>query len=381
MKKNRLIRQWIGFFIIFAGFCVISWPFVTGFLEGKKQDQACEQAIEEMSKLQQAGSQDPAEKDSDSDTESKKNEAKDIKGTVEKTDDVQDEVQNDMYHQNLGNFNFASGSQLESLYYACRDYNLSLIDNKQRGMNSLVSTEYFDLDTRAYGFSDNVIGTLWVPRLGVKLALYLGANVANMARGGAVFGKSSVPMRGMSANTAIAGHRGWSGTPMFRDIQAIQMGDPVYIETPWDRLTYRVCEIKIVPKNDNNWCLIQPGRNLVTLMTCHPYSQNYQRYIVFAELTDEPVPEYEEVRVLMEKTKTEEPRKVVEVDEDGNETIIEIDTSSIDPTGEEYGGNLSNLMILADSRLRIVMYVVGGFTLIIFLWLMSGTIRYCRRRK
>lgn len=52
----------------------------------------------------------------------------------------------------------------------------------------------------------------------------------------------------------------------------------------WETLTYRVCEIKIIDPHDVTEILIQPGRELLTLLTCHPYaSGGKQRYVVYCE--------------------------------------------------------------------------------------------------
>lgn len=52
----------------------------------------------------------------------------------------------------------------------------------------------------------------------------------------------------------------------------------------WETLTYRVCEIKIIDPHDVTEILIQPRRELLTLLTCHPYaSGGKQRYVVYCE--------------------------------------------------------------------------------------------------
>ena len=52
----------------------------------------------------------------------------------------------------------------------------------------------------------------------------------------------------------------------------------------WDTTIYEVVEIKIIMPNEVEKILIQPGRELVTLMTCHPYaSGGRQRYLVICE--------------------------------------------------------------------------------------------------
>jgi len=117
----------------------------------------------------------------------------------------------------------------------------------------------------------------------LKLPLYLGATEENMRRGSVQLTETSLPIGGNNANCVIAGHRGYHGAAMFRDIEKLQLGDEIYITNPWDKLTYRVYELDIIDPTDTHKVMIQEGRDLVTLITCHPYRQNYQRYIVYAE--------------------------------------------------------------------------------------------------
>ena len=49
-------------------------------------------------------------------------------------------------------------------------------------------------------------------------------------------------------------------------------------------IAYRVAEIKIIYPYEVDKILIQPGRELLTLLTCHPYaSGGKQRYLVICE--------------------------------------------------------------------------------------------------
>jgi len=70
---------------------------------------------------------------------------------------------------------------------------------------------------------------------------------------------------------------------MFRDIEALQIGDKVYITNFWDTLVYEVAETKVILPADIQQIYIQEGRDMVTLITCHPYTKNYQRYVVYCE--------------------------------------------------------------------------------------------------
>ena len=62
------------------------------------------------------------------------------------------------------------------------------------------------------------------------------------------------------------------------------MGDEVTVTTLWDTLTYTVTDIQIIQPHEVEMIKIQPNRDLLTLLTCHPYaSGGKQRYVVYCE--------------------------------------------------------------------------------------------------
>lgn len=134
------------------------------------------------------------------------------------------------------------------------------------------------------GLPDGLLGSVTVPKLGVTLPLYLGSTAENMARGATVVAGTSAPLGQPDSNCVIAAHRSrQTGLVMFRDIESLQPGDEVSLETPWDTLSYRVAETRIVWPDDTEAVTVQPGRDLVTLLTCHPYGYTSQRYLVTCE--------------------------------------------------------------------------------------------------
>ena len=70
---------------------------------------------------------------------------------------------------------------------------------------------------------------------------------------------------------------------MFREIERLEIGDELTIQNCQETLTYRVSEIEIILPDESDKIMIQPGRNMVTLMTCHPYTQNSRRYVVYCD--------------------------------------------------------------------------------------------------
>lgn len=198
----------------------------------------------------------------------------------------------------------------EELYHDLQTYNQKIFEEGQKGLKDPFSYETASFDLSSYGFSENVIGVLWIPRLELELPIYLGADNNTMSKGVGILGQTSMPLGGENTNVVLAGHRGWRGMPMFRDIQSVQTGDKIQIMTPWETLIYRVCELKIIPKDDTGIIHIQNGRELITLLTCHPYTKNTHRYVVIAERSEEEPVSISKDKEESERTKSYEPQPV-----------------------------------------------------------------------
>ena len=137
---------------------------------------------------------------------------------------------------------------------------------------------------RDCGVEDEIIGVLEIPALELVMPVYLGASDSHLAAGAAVLGNTSAPIGGMSTNCVVAGHRGWYGADYFRHIDRLQAGDTVTITSLWETLTYAVVDMKIIQPDQVDKIKIQPGRDLLTLITCHPYaSGGRQRLVVYCE--------------------------------------------------------------------------------------------------
>ena len=117
----------------------------------------------------------------------------------------------------------------------------------------------------------------------IELPILLGANTENMKQGAVHLIETSYPIGGENTNCVLAAHRGYSRAAMFRDIEKLELGDEIYIRNFRETLVYRVVQLQVISPTDVGQLLIQDGRDLVTLITCHPYGHNYQRYVVYCE--------------------------------------------------------------------------------------------------
>ena len=175
----------------------------------------------------------------------------------------------------------------QDLREAMEEYNLQLSQD-QSGLDSVDSYEAPGLNLEDYGMeADDAVGYVEIPAMDVTLPLYLGASRAHMNDGAAVLGQTSMPIGGNSTNCVIAAHRGWNGKAMFRDVELLQEGDLVFLTNLWETLTYQVTGISIIWPDEVESVTIQPGQDMVTLLTCHPYLTSERRYLVFCKRIDQ----------------------------------------------------------------------------------------------
>ena len=174
------------------------------------------------------------------------------------------------------------------LYLAMCGYNQQIWEEKQSGLCDPWAYQQPSFTLDDYGLEDEVFGVISIPRLGLEMPIYLGATYQHMADGAAHLSQTSLPIGGENTNCVIAGHRGWRGASYFRYITELEVGDEVIITNLWGELRYTVVDTKIIDPNDVQEILIQEGRELLTLLTCHPYASGGKyRYVVYCERIQE----------------------------------------------------------------------------------------------
>lgn len=170
------------------------------------------------------------------------------------------------------------------LYLAMQDYNTQIWEEKQSGLCDPWSYEQPSFDLTEYGISDEVFGVISIPALQLEMPIFLGATSQHMADGAAHLSQTSLPVGGNNTNCVIAGHRGYNGASYFRYITDLQVGDTVTITNLWETISYTVTSTDIIEPTDVSKILIQENREMLTLLTCHPYaSGGRQRYVVYCE--------------------------------------------------------------------------------------------------
>ena len=174
--------------------------------------------------------------------------------------------------------------EYQALWDAMVSYNDAIWEEKQAGLCDPWAYQQPSFTLGEYGLEEEVFGVLSIPALDLEMPLYLGATASHMADGAAHLSQTSLPIGGRNTNCVIAGHRGWNGADYFRYITELKPGDEVMITNLWETLTYRVTDTRIILPNEVEQILIQEGRDMITLLTCHPYaSGGKQRFLIFCD--------------------------------------------------------------------------------------------------
>lgn len=239
----------LSVFLFIAGLSILSYPYINGFLTDSSMTQ----------------------------------DARDFLSQLHPTEPFQNTTET----QEIGEDPFMETTparEYAELWDAMQQYNQDIYEQGQSGLNSSLAYEVPSFCLTEYGLDSEVFGVISIPAIDVELPLYLGATEPHLADGAAHLSQTSLPIGGSNTNSVIAGHRGYSGAAYFRYVNELQPGDQVIITNPWDTLIYTVSEIQIISPNDVDAIHIQNDRDLLTLLTCHPYaSGGKQRYLVICE--------------------------------------------------------------------------------------------------
>lgn len=218
---------------------------------------------------------------------------------------TEEQNQNQNNQNNKSNKMESINKEEDPLYQKILCYNQEIFINGQVNFNEETLKEsplsQSDLEDGKFGYIE-------IPAIKMTFPLYLGASDSNLSKGLAVMGQTSMPIGGINTNCVISGHRGWNTGNFLKDIEKVQVEDEIYITNPWEILTYQVKKIDIVSPYSSEKLFIQEGKDMVTIMTCHPYlSHGRYRYLIYCERipTKEKRQEIEGNREIPETIKAE----------------------------------------------------------------------------
>ena len=262
LKKEK-IRIVIGILIIACGLSIFFYPDISESIMEKKNEELIEDYIDHEQNL-------PEETP--------------VVDAVETEEDQAKKVENDSNEAaEASSKSYIAGTA--ELLKKIRQYNTEIYENKQAGFKDAwsVTKPAETIDELKKG----MFGYIEIPVMNCSLPIYIGASTSHLDKGAAVLGATSIPIGGINTNSVIAGHRGWKSKKYFKQIEKLKVGNYIYVTNPWETLCYRVESIDIIQPSDSDKLKIQEGKDMVTLITCHPYrSHGKYRYVVYCVRDD-----------------------------------------------------------------------------------------------
>jgi sortase A len=134
--------------------------------------------------------------------------------------------------------------------------------------------------------SGKAVARLYIPRMKKNWIVVEGVQPADIRYAPGHYSGTASP--GQIGNFSVAGHRIRS---IFWDLDTLQVGDVVVVETVNEWHIYKVSQTQVVLPNAIEVVAPVPGspkakatKRMLTLTTCNPKFNNYQRLIIHGEL-------------------------------------------------------------------------------------------------
>lgn len=173
--------------------------------------------------------------------------------------------------------------EVDALFAEAENYNRSLL-------NTIILTDPFDEEAYAAvtehyeetfnAGANGLIGFIDIPKINVYLPIYHGTSTEVLSRGAGHLENTAFPVGGKNTHSVISAHTAFPTETFFDYLTDMEEGDEFYIHVLNRILTYKVDQIKVVLPDDTHDLYVEDGRDLVTLLTCTPYSINSHRLLV-----------------------------------------------------------------------------------------------------
>ena len=129
-------------------------------------------------------------------------------------------------------------------------------------------------------YKTHLLGRIILPKINIDMPLFDTTNNDLLEIGATVLNGTSFPLGGESTHSVISAHRGLPNRALFTDLPKLKKGDTFILNVLGKTLAYQVNKIQVVTSDQTNVLKIEPGKDLVTLITCTPYMINSHRLLV-----------------------------------------------------------------------------------------------------
>lgn len=135
-----------------------------------------------------------------------------------------------------------------------------------------------------------LMARLRIPVIDVDLPVFHGTSESVLLEGIGHLQGTALPVGGPDTHAVLTGHRGLAEATMLNDLDKVTVGDRFTVETFGEVLTYEVIATAVVEPHETQDLFPQPGRDLLTLVTCTPIGVNSHRILVTGErITPTPI--------------------------------------------------------------------------------------------
>lgn len=141
---------------------------------------------------------------------------------------------------------------------------------------------------------DGVMASVEIPKIDVYLPVYHGTSEEALAKGAGHVEATSLPIGGVNRHAVISAHRGLPSALLFTRLDELEEGDIFNIHVLDEIHSYEVDKITVILPEELSALRAEPGKDLVTLLTCTPYGVNTHRLLVRGhrvEYVPEEIPE------------------------------------------------------------------------------------------
>ena len=176
--------------------------------------------------------------------------------------------------------------RVQALLDEAHTYNVRLAE-RAIGAHELSSDEReLYLSMLGNAGASQVMGAIEIPALGLVERICFGTSETALMAGLGHCEWSSLPVGGSSTHCVLAGHSGMEDHRMLDGADGLTEGDHVYVTVLNNTLSYEVVSLNTVLPSEVDTLAIEPGRDLLTLVTCVPYGINTHRLLVRCERCD-----------------------------------------------------------------------------------------------
>lgn len=192
--------------------------------------------------------------------------------------------------------------EYDKIWEAAKEYNGKL---RQKASTLALTEEQLEEYNSQLNISgDGVMGYIEIPSIDVHLPIYHGTEESVLQVAVGHIEGTSLPTGGIGTHAVFSGHRGLPSAKLFTDLDELIVGDTFIFRILDETLTYEVDQILIVEPQEIDELMIDPEKDLCTLVTCTPYGINSHRLLVRGHRV-ENAEETQELRVTADAMRIE----------------------------------------------------------------------------